>query len=56
MTEFLAMHGYGMYVWPAYAIFAIVLIADAIAPAFARRRVLRELAGRLRRAASRKPS
>lgn len=54
MTDFFAMHGYAAYVWPAYALFAIALIADALAPMFARRRVLRELAGRLRRAASRK--
>ena len=54
MTDFFAMHGYAAYVWPAYAVFVIVLIADAIAPVFARRRVLREITGRLRRTASRK--
>ncbi|MHB8447965.1 MAG: heme exporter protein CcmD [Rudaea sp.] len=54
MADFFAMHGYADYVWPAYAVFAIALIADAVAPVFARRRILRELAGRLRRAASRK--
>ena len=54
MADFFAMHGYAAYVWPAYAVFAVVLIADALAPVLARRRVLRDLAGRLRRAASRK--
>lgn len=54
MTDFFAMHGYAAYVWPAYALFAVVLLADAIAPALARRRILREITGRLRRAASRK--
>lgn len=54
MTDFFAMHGYAAYVWPAYAVFAVVLIADAIAPVFARRRALRELGSRLRRRASRK--
>lgn len=54
MTDFFAMHGYAAYVWPAYVVFAIVLIADALAPVFARRRTMRNIAGRLRRAASRK--
>lgn len=56
MSDFFAMHGYAFYVWSAYAVFAIVLIADALAPVFARRRALRDIAARLRRAASRKPS
>ena len=56
MPDFFAMHGYAAYVWPAYAVFAVVLIADAIAPVFARRRALRDIAARARRAASRKPS
>ncbi len=54
MTDFFAMHGYAAFVWPSYALFVVVLFADAIAPVFARRRVLRELGARLRRAASRK--
>lgn len=56
MTEFFAMHGYAAYVWPAYAVFAVVLVADALAPVIARRRVMREFGTRLRRAASRKTS
>ncbi|MBS0569704.1 MAG: heme exporter protein CcmD [Proteobacteria bacterium] len=56
MADFFAMHGYAAYVWPAYAVFAIVLIADALTPLFARRRVLREIDSRQRRAASRKPT
>jgi heme exporter protein D len=54
MSDFFAMHGYAAYVWSAYAVFAVVLVADALAPAFARRRALRDIAARLRRAASRK--
>lgn len=54
MSDFFAMHGYAAYVWPAYAIFAIVLIADALAPVFARRRAMRDLGQRVRRTAARK--
>ncbi|WP_158886413.1 heme exporter protein CcmD [Rhodanobacter sp. L36] len=43
------MGGYAAYVWPAYAVFFIVLIADAIAPRIRRRRVLRELRARIAR-------
>lgn len=53
MNEFLAMGGYAAYVWPAYAIFLVVLLADALAPVLRRRRVLRELRGRLARQSAR---
>lgn len=49
MSEFFSMGGYGGYVWSAYAIFFVVLIADAAAPYLRRQRVLRELRGRTRR-------
>jgi heme exporter protein D len=49
MNDFFAMHGYGVYVWSAYALFALTLIADALVPLLRRRRVLRELRARLRR-------
>ena len=49
VQTFFAMGGYAAYVWPAYAVFFIVLIADTIAPALRRRRVLRELRARLAR-------
>lgn len=49
MSDFLAMGGYGAYVWTAYAVFFIVLALDALAPLLQRRRVLRELGSRLRR-------
>jgi heme exporter protein D len=53
MNAFFAMGGYGAYIWPAYAVFFIVLIADFIAPALRRRRNLRELRARLARQAAR---
>ncbi|OOG49199.1 heme exporter protein CcmD [Rhodanobacter sp. C01] len=49
LQAFFAMGGYAIYVWPAYALFFIVLIADTIAPGVRRRRVLRELRARLAR-------
>lgn len=49
MAEFLAMGGYGGYVWSAYAVFFIVLAIDAFAPRAQRKRVLAELRGRLKR-------
>ncbi len=32
LQAFFAMGGYAIYVWPAYALFFIVLIADTVAP------------------------
>lgn len=40
MSEFLAMGGYGAYVWSAYAVTLVVLAWDATAPG-RRRRALR---------------
>lgn len=51
--NFLAMGGYAAYVWPAYAVFFAVLIADYLAPSLRRRRLLRELRGRLARQSAR---
>ncbi|SFS12333.1 heme exporter protein D [Dyella sp. OK004] len=53
MSAFFAMGGYGAYVWPAYAVFFIVLIADYLAPGLRRRRNLRELRARLARQSAR---
>jgi heme exporter protein D len=54
MSDFFAMGGYGIYVWSSYAVFFVVLIADALAPLRQRRKTLRELHGRLKRQAARK--
>jgi heme exporter protein D len=32
LHEFLTMGGYGIYVWPAYAIAAVVVLVNALAP------------------------
>jgi heme exporter protein D len=47
------MGGYAIYVWPAFAVFFVVLAWDWFAPAFRRRRLTRELRGRLARERSR---
>jgi heme exporter protein D len=52
MADFFAMHGYGLYVWTAYIVFFVVLLADAIGPMRLRRRTLTELRGRLKREAA----
>ncbi|MFK2894049.1 heme exporter protein CcmD [Dyella flagellata] len=54
MQSFLAMGGYAVYVWPAYGVFFIVLLADWLAPQFRRRRQLRELRARMARQNARK--
>ena len=54
MADFFAMGGYGMYVWPAYFVFFVVLLFDAVSPFLQRRRALRELRSRLKREAAKK--
>jgi len=49
MTDFLAMGGYGAYVWSSYAIFVVALLIDFLAPRLRRRRVITDLGGRLKR-------
>ncbi len=56
MADFFAMGGYAGYVWPSYAVFFIVLAIDALAPRLQRRRVLKELRGRLKRRSARDAS
>ncbi len=53
LQTFFAMGGYAAYVWPAYAVFFIVLIADTVAPRLRRRRILIELRARLARQSAR---
>ncbi|MCC8469184.1 heme exporter protein CcmD [Xanthomonas phaseoli] len=53
MSTFLAISGYGQYVWTAYALFVLVLLADLAAPWLRRRRLPRELRGQLERQAPR---
>lgn len=49
MSAFFAMGGYAIYVWPSFAVFFAVLLADYIAPGFRRRRTLREVSAKLKR-------
>ena len=42
MTQFFAMGGYGFYVWGAYGLTALVLLAEAIAVRHRRARALDE--------------
>jgi heme exporter protein D len=50
MSDFFAMGGYAAYVWPSFLLAAIVLIANVIAPMQQHKRVLKEIARKLRRA------
>jgi heme exporter protein D len=54
MSQFLAMGGYGSYVWTSFAAFFIVLFIDTLAPLARRRRNLRELRARLARQENRR--
>ncbi|HXE77815.1 MAG TPA: heme exporter protein CcmD [Rhodanobacter sp.] len=53
MQAFLAMGGYAAYVWPAYAVFLVVLLGDSLVPTLRRRRIVRELRAHLVRQAAR---
>ena len=56
MSDFFAMGGYGAYVWASYAVFLVVLAAEAVLPPLKRRRVLAELRGKWKRAQRREGS
>ena len=43
MSEVLSMGGYGIYVWPSYAIVAIVLYGNVILARAHRRKIVREI-------------
>ena len=49
MMEFLNMDGYGIYVWPAYLIVAIVLIVNLIVPLRRHQKLLDEISTRKNR-------
>jgi heme exporter protein D len=50
MTEFFAMGGYAIYVWPSYALAFIVLVFNIVAPMQQRKKTLTDIARKLRRA------
>ena len=43
LHEFLTMGGYAAYVWPAYAVAAVVMIANAVAPGRRLKRIKAEI-------------
>ena len=49
LEEFLAMGGYAAYVWPVYIIALAVLVANLVIPFRTERRILHDIARRLRR-------
>ncbi len=49
-AEFLAMGGYGFYVWTAYSIAFVVLLLNVVLPLIQRKQFLRELALKQKRA------
>jgi heme exporter protein D len=50
MKEFFHMGGYALYVWPSYALALLILSANLVAPMLQRRRLLADIARKLRRA------
>lgn len=42
LQEFLAMGGYGFYVWTSYGICLVVLLANVIVPVIQRKQFLRQ--------------
>jgi heme exporter protein D len=48
----LTMNGHGIYVWPAYLITIVVIIAVLVAPVRRANRLLKQLAAELRRTES----
>ena len=43
LHEFLTMGGYAAYVWPAYAVAAVVMIANAVLPSRGLKRLKAEI-------------
>lgn len=49
LESFLYMGGYAVYVWPSYALTAVVLIANIILPVLQRKQLLRQISLRQKR-------
>ena len=54
MSGFWAMGGYAAYVWPAYALFLLVLLLDTLLPHWRQRRLLAETRAQLLREQTRR--
>jgi heme exporter protein D len=50
MNDFFAMGGYAAYVWPSYALALIILVANIVAPMQQRKKIVTDIARKLRRA------
>lgn len=50
MSEFFAMGGHALYVWPSFGFFLLVIIINWLSPVLAGRALKRDLARGLRRA------
>ena len=50
LNDFLHMGGYGFYVWTSYGISLVVLLANVILPARQRKKLLKDIARKARRA------
>lgn len=50
LSEFFHMGGYAMYIWPAYAIAVLVLSINVIQPLLEKRKLLKTIGQKLRRA------
>lgn len=48
MTQLLDMGAHGSYIWPAYAVFVIVLLIAALQPLTRQRRIRRWISNRAR--------
>lgn len=53
LADVLHMDGHGFYVWLSYGVTLLALVALVVIPLMARRRLLRDIAGRARRDAAR---
>ena len=53
MTEFLAMGGYALWVWSAFGLTVIVLVANIFAASRRYRQAVQSLRGRMNRSARR---
>ncbi|MFP5383512.1 MAG: heme exporter protein CcmD [Gammaproteobacteria bacterium] len=53
LADVLHMDGHGFYVWLSYGVTVLALVTLVVIPLMARRRLLRDIAGRTRRDAAR---
>ena len=49
LHDVLVMDGHGVFVWSAYAVTTLVIVVILAAPAMRRRRLMRQIAGDIRR-------